>query len=847
MGKATIKGLLAHKLRLALTALSVVLGVSFVAGTFVLTDTINHTFDNVFAEVTSGVDVTVRAQSGFGDDPGLEATRDTVPASLVATVERLPGVKQAEGSVGGYAQPVKADGKAVTTGGAPNLGFNWGNVDALNPLEVRTGRPPAAANEVMLDALTAREHDFRLGQRVRVLTRAGSEEFTVVGTAGFGSADNLAGATLTIFDTPTAQRLFGKEGAFDTVDVVADDGVSPAELQQRLASALPPDVQVITGAEVGEETADAVKSGLGFFGTALLTFAGISLFVGAFIIFNTFSILVAQRTRELALLRALGASRRQVLGSVLAESLVVGLVSSAVGLGLGLIVAIGLQSLLKGFGIDLPSTDTQFLPRTVIASFIVGVGVTLVAAVGPARRAAKVPPMAALRDGGTSQTTDSLRRRGIVGAIVTGLGAAALFAGLFGGMDNGLPMVGLGAGLSFLGVAILSPLVARPMAAAIGSPLPRIAGTAGKLGRQNAMRNPRRTAATAAALMIGLGLVGCVSVMASSIKESAVEIFDRSLAADYTISTDQFVSTISPDVAARLASQPEIGAVTGLKNGPFKIDDSTKYLTGADPTTVSEVLNVDVQSGEYSALGRGEILVAEETAEDEGWSVGDPLRVAFARTGEAELRIGGTFARNELLGSYLVSTAVFEANYTEALDFVVLAKAAPGVAPQASRAAVERVAADYPNVTVRDQAETKDQQRQQVNQLVGLISALLGLAILIAFFGIVNTLALSVFERTRELGLLRAVGMSRRQVRSMVRGESVITSVLGAVLGLAVGVIFGWALVSALSDEGIDDLVIPGGQLLTYVVVAAIAGVVAAVGPARRAARLDVLAAISHD
>ncbi|MFP5318382.1 MAG: ABC transporter permease [Acidimicrobiia bacterium] len=847
MGRATLKGLLAHKLRLALTALSVVLGVAFVAGTFVLTDTINHTFDNVFAEVTAGVDVSVRARSGFGDDAPVEAQRDTVPASLVDLVGRVPGVARVEGSVGGYAQPVDREGKAVSTGGAPNLGFNWGQVEELNPLEVRTGRAPAAAGEVMFDAVTAREHDFELGQRVRVLTRSGSQEFTLVGTAGFGEADNLAGATLAIFDTPTAQRLFGKEGAFDTVDVVAGEGVTVPELRQRVADAVPADVEVLTGTEIGQENADAVKSGLGFFSTALLTFAGISLFVGAFIIFNTFSILVAQRTRELALLRALGASRRQVLTSVLGESLAVGLFSSLVGLGLGVLVAVGLQGLLKSFGIDLPSTETQFLPRTVIASFAVGVGVTLVAAVGPARRASKVPPMAALRDGAASTAPESLRRRSVAGAVVTGLGAAALFGGLFGGMDNGLPLVGLGAGLTFLGVAVLSPLVARPLAGAIGAPLPRLAGVAGRLGRQNAMRNPRRTAATAAALMIGLGLVGCVSVLAASVAESATGIFERSLAADYTVSTDQFFPTISPDVAQRLAEQPELGAVSGIKNGPFRIGDSTKYLTAADPATVREVLNLDLRSGDYSTLARGEMLVSEDAAEDEELSVGDTLRVTFARTGERELRIGGTFARNELLGSYLISSEVFVDNYTEPLDFVVLARAAPGVPPAASRAAVERVAEDYPNVTVRDQAETKQQQRDQVNQLVGLISALLGLALIIAFFGIVNTLALSVFERTRELGLLRAVGMSRRQVRSMVRGESVITSVLGAVLGLAVGVLFGWALVMALADEGIDALVVPGGRLGTYVAVAAVAGVVAAVGPARRAARLDVLSAISTE
>ncbi|MFN2504669.1 MAG: ABC transporter permease [Acidimicrobiales bacterium] len=846
MGKATLKGLLAHKLRLLLTALSVVLGVAFVSGTLVLTDTINHTFDATFTEVFAGVDLTVRARSGFGEGGGVTQDRATVPASLVGAVRAVPGVQEVEGSVGGYAQLVDPEGEAVGTGGAPNLGFNWGQVSQLSPLRIRDGRPPQRDGELVIDVSTAEEHGFELGQRVKVITRTGTGEHTLVGTAGFGTADNLAGASLAIFDTPTAQRLFGKEEAFDSVDIVAADGVPVVELRSRLDQALPDDVEVLAGDQVAKESSDSIKQGLSFFGTFLLTFAGISLFVGAFIIFNTFSILVAQRTRELGLLRALGASQRQVMTSVLVEALVVGLVSSVVGLGLGVLMAIGLQGLLSAFGIDLPTTTTQFLPRTVVASFIIGVGVTLVAAVAPARRASGVSPMAALREGGASPT-GSLRRRGIVGGVVAIAGVSSLLYGLLGDSDNALSLVGLGAGLTFLGVAILSPLVARPLAGAIGAPLARLTGVSGKLGRQNAMRNPRRTAATAAALMIGLGLVGCVAVLASSIKESTNEVFDRSLAADFAVSTDSFMPSISPELAHQLEAVPELAAVSALRTGEWRLNGSTKSLYGASPSGLRQVLNVEMRSGDFDSLAGGELLVWENEAEEKGWKVGDTVPMQFARTGEKALRIGGTYEKNELLGSYLVSTATYEANYTENLDFVVMAKIAPGVSPAAARTAIERVAEAYPNVNVRDQTEIKDEQRKQVNQLVSLVSALLSLAILIAFFGIVNTLALSVFERTRELGLLRAVGMSRRQVRSMVRGESVITSVLGAILGLTVGVLFGWALVATLSSEGISELVFPGGQLAIYVVVAAIAGVLAAVGPARRAARLDVLEAISQD
>jgi putative ABC transport system permease protein len=842
MVRAVLKGLLAHKLRLFLTAMAVVLGVSFVAGTFVLTDTINKTFDTLFGEISAGTDVAVRAASGFGEGTTSDTSRDTVPAALLDVVRRVPGVAAADGTVSGYAQYIDQAGKAVTTTGAPTLGFNWTNPD-LSPLTLRSGREPQRSGEVVVDAVTAKDHKFAVGDKVKVLFRGPTEEFTIVGITGFGKADNLAGATLAIFDVTTAQRVFGKVGRFDSIDAKAAEGVSALSLRDRVSGVVPAGVEVVTSQQVADESAKSVQQALGFFSTALLVFAGISLFVGGFIILNTFSILVAQRTRELALLRALGASRRQVRWSVVAEAFLVGLFASLVGLGLGILVALGLKALLGAFGIDLPASGVVIRPRTIIASLIVGVGVTVLSSISPARRASRIPPMAALRGAGVEQG-GSLRRRSIAGAVVTALGGAALLRGLFGG---GISLVGLGAALVFVGVALLSPLAAVPMARVIGAPFPRIAGMSGKLGRQNAMRNPRRTAATAAALTVGLGLVACVSVLAASIKSSAADVVDKYLAADYIISTSNFMPSISTDLAPRLARQPELAAVSALQTGEWRSDGATRDLFAGDPASLGQVLKLDVTAGDAGGLARGEILVGEQELKDKKLAVGGMLPMTFARTGTKELRIAGTFAKNQLLGDYLISTATFDANFTDRLEFVVLAKARAGVSPAAARAAVERVTADFPNVELRDQAEFKQQQEDQVNQILGLISALLALSILIALFGIVNTLALSIFERTRELGLLRAVGMSRRQVRSMIRGESVIIAVLGAVLGLAVGVLFGYAIVGALDDEGIGTVVIPGGQLLAYVVLAAIAGVIAAVFPARRAARLDVLAAIAHD
>ena len=842
MVRAVLKGLLAHKLRLFLTAIAVVLGVAFVAGTFVLTDTINKTFNTLFTEISAGTDITVRSESGFGDDANLDISRSTIPASLLAAVRAVPGVQAADGTVSGYAQFIDEQGKAVNTTGAPTLGFNW-TEPGLSPLTLRSGREPLRNGEVVVDAVTAREHDFALGDRIRILFRGPTEEFTVVGITGFGEADNLAGATLAIFEETTAQRVFAKPGRFDSIEAKAAEGVTTVELRDRIVTVVPAGVEVITSKEVADESAKAVSQALGFLSTALLVFAGIALFVGGFIILNTFSILVAQRTRELALLRALGASRRQVMVSVIAEAFAVGVFASVVGIGLGVLVAMGLQELLKSFGIDLPAAGVVLKPRTFIASVIVGVGVTVVSSIAPARRASRIAPMAALR-GGAEEHGGSLRRRSVVGAVVTALGAGVLLFGLFGG---GISLVGVGAALAFVGVALLSPVAAIPLSRIIGAPLPRIAGMSGKLGRQNAMRNPRRTAATSAALMVGLGLVACVSVLAASIKASAAEVVDEYLAADFIISTANFMPSISTDVAPRLARQPELVAVSGLQTGQWRSNGQGRSLYGADPATVGQVLKFEVTAGDAGALARGEILVGEEELKDKAMEIGGMLPMTFAQTGDTQLRIGGTFAKNQLLGNYLVSTATFDAHFPDRLDFVVLATARPGVTPAAARAAVEAVTGEFPNVEVRDQAEFKQQQEDQVNQILGLITALLFLSIIIALFGIVNTLALSIFERTRELGLLRAVGMSRRQVRSMIRGESVIIAVMGAVLGLAVGILFGFAVVNALSDEGIGSVVIPFGQLVTYVILAGLAGVIAAVFPARRAARLDVLAAISQE
>ncbi len=850
MWRATLKSLFARKLRLLLTTLSIVLGVGFVAGTFVLTDTMNAAFDQLFTQAASGSDVVVRSGSAFAPSAagpgggGGSDERKPVPEDLLPTVAAVPGVASASGDVSGYAQMVNpGDGEVIGSVGPPTIGTNWSETNGS--LELRQGTPPGGPDQVVVDAATATKYDLAVGDTIRILFQGPPGSFRIVGIAGFGTADNLGGATLALFDTTTAQAVLGKEGVFDQIDVVADQGVDPGALRTSVQRALPDGVEAVTSTTVADEQSDALKEGLGFFRTVLLVFAFIAMFVGGFIIFNTFSIIVAQRTKELALLRAIGASRRQVLVSVIGEAFLVGLIASGLGIVAGIGIAIGLQGLLAGFGIDLPSTSTQLEARTVIVALLLGVIVTVLAAVLPARRAARVAPIQALRESQDTGAGGRIGRRLIAGLLVTALGAAALVYGLFGGSSNAGSLTGLGAAVTFIGVAILSPLLARPLAGAIGRPI-RGLGIQGKLGRENAMRNPRRTASTASALMIGLGLVAMVTILSASLKASLDAALTDTLKADLTLTTSTFTQ-FSPDVAAQVAKVPGVAVVSQFRQADFRVDGSTQFLTAVDPATVEQVTNLGVASGSTASLDRGELMVSTKVADDHGWTVGDTVPAAFASTGKAPLAIGGVYDQNQLLGDYLISLDTYQRYFTEQLDTFAMVRLEPETDPATAQSAIEGVTKPFGNIEVQDQTAFRDQQAGFINQLLGLVTALLAMAILIALFGIVNTLGLSIFERTRELGLLRAVGMSRTQVKRMIRWESVIIAVLGAVLGIAIGVLFGWALQQALASEGVTKLAIPVGQLLIYVAFAGLAGVVAAIWPARRAAKLDVLASIAYE
>jgi putative ABC transport system permease protein len=849
MLRATIKSLLARKLRLLLTALAVVLGVGFTAGTFILTDTALASFDDLFGQAYSNVDVVVQAEQAFtptggGGGGGGGQELNPVPEGLLPKVQAVPGVRFAEGSVQAFAQIIDpATGKSITSGGAPTIGSSWSaNLSAFTLVE---GTAPVGPHQVVIDAGTAADHNLVVGQQVRIGTFAGTDAYTISGVVRFGSSNSLLGASFAIFDLPTAQRLFDREGTFDFIYVQGDGSATPEQLAERISGVLPSGYQAITGATAASEQQDQVNEGLGFLRTGLLVFGFVALFVGAFIIFNTFNIVVTQRSRELALFRALGARRRQVMTSVLVEAAVVGLVASIVGVLFGMVLAIGLKALVGAIGLKLPPTALVVEARTIIVSLILGTGITIVAAISPARRASRLAPIEALRE--STAPSSSIRRRVIIGSLVTLGGIGALAAGLFGGVSNAGIVVGLGAGLTFVGVAMLSPLVARPIASILGRPFR--GSISGKLGGENANRNPRRTASTAAALMIGLGLVAFVAVFAASLKASVTAVLDRTIRSDLMLTASQF-APFSPQLAKDLASDPNFSTVSALRQGAeAKVGSSTTFPAAIDPATITDVANIEMDAGSITDLSRPDTVAVSRTeADSKDFTVGETLQMEFARTGTQTLTVVGIFEPNALLNDYAVSLDTYDANVAQQLDSVVFLKYAPGVDQAAARAGVEAlVARDYPSVDVNDQEQTKQAYVMQVDQIFAIVYVLLILSVFISAFGIVNTLGLSIYERIRELGLLRAVGMSKRQVKRMIRVEAVIIAVLGALLGLVVGILFGWALQRALSDVGIDRLAIPVVQLVLMLIIAALIGVIAAILPARRASRINVLEAISYE
>ena len=847
MLKTALRNLAAHKLRLLATGLAVMLGVAFMAGTLVLTDTLGKTLDTMFADAYAGTDVVVRGPAAFKDPQSGWEMRGRIDATLVEQVAAVDGVAAAEGDVWGFAQLVGEDGEPVGNPGMgpPTAATNW-YASEMNTWDLVEGRGPETRDEVALDKRSAELGGYTVGEQATVLLRGTPVKVTVVGIATIGGADSPGGASFMMFTSAAAQEYAGEPGKFDSISAAAEPGVSQEELVRRISRAVPGGLEVTTGAALTKENQDAMQKALSFFNTFMLIFAVVALLVGGFMIFNTFFITVAQRTRENALLRAVGASRRQVLAAVLVEAIGVGIVASMIGLVAGVAVAAALKALLDAIGFSLPASDVVFTRGTAIVSFAAGMTVTLVAAVSPARKAGKVPPVAAMRDFQVSSTGYGSKQRILIGAGLLAAGAGALLYGLLADPSNPLSFVGAGVLAVFFGVSTLGRTVSLPLSRVIGFPLPRLRGIAGRLARENAMRNPKRTATTASALMIGVGLVTFITIFAASTKASFGKTVDRALSGDFVVTAGRFGlgGGLPPDFAARLTDLPEIDVAAGIRAGLAEVDGSPDVLIAASPDT-SKIFDVEPVQGSPDDLAvPGTIAVWDETAKDKGIRLGDQVPVVFQQTGTHQLRVAMIYGENGAAGNWMIGTATSEANFADQLDFQVFVKKAAGVTAADALAAVQREADAYPGAKVLDQTGYKEEQLAIVDQMLGLVYALLALAILIALLGIGNTLGLSILERTRELGVLRAVGMTRAQLRSAIRWESVIIALQGTLLGLMVGVFFGWALVTAMHDEGLNTFAIPGRSLALVVVLAALAGVVAAILPARRAARLDVLRAV---
>jgi putative ABC transport system permease protein len=849
MFRASLRSLVAHKLRLLLTGLSVVIGVGFLAGTLVFTDTLKATFDDLVGRTSENLSVVVRAESNFDTtDIGANTHRALVPESLIDEVKKVDGVKGAVGSIEGSDLLVTSDGRPVEpkSPGPPTLAVSW-TPSNFSSLTFVKGNGPTGAGQVAIDKAAADRYGLKVGDPVTVQTQNEPMPARIVGIVTVGGSSNLAGAVLSVFDLQTAQQVTGKPGFVNQINVEAASGMSESELADRIGAALPDKFEAVTGKAVQAEQSAAIDKALGFVNIFLLIFAGVALFVGLFIILNTFTMLVAQRTRELALLRAIGASRRQVLASVLGESAAVGVVASTVGLGLGFGVAVGVRGLLSAVGVEMPTGGLVTKPHTIIAAYLVGILVTMVAATFPAIRASRIPPVAAMRDG-VALPERSLRTRAVVGAGVTLIGAALIATSIRGSSGGAAARVGAGALVVMIGVWVMSALLSRPIVHAIGAPFAKLFPTVGSLARSNAIRNPRRTAATAAALMIGLALVSMLSVLATSTKASIGSLVDKNLGADYVLTSKSFQG-FSPDVAAKVRSAPGVATVGETRIGPAHLDGKSVMLAAVSDD-IGSVIKIDMAEGSLQrALQNGELVISKGSADGKHLGVGDTVSVGYPTGGTESIRIGGVFEDNDLLGNgganYLISLPTYEKNYNTQLDAIVYVLADPGQAVEAGKA-VSAALADYPQVKVQGQGDYKDSISAQIDQFVNLIFGLLGLALLIAVLGIVNTLALSVYERTREIGLLRAIGMTRRQLRRMVRLEAAVIALFGALLGLGLGVVFGWAVVSTSGGQ-LDQVVFPIGQLIAFVVGAGVIGVIAALVPAWRASRRPVLAAIATE
>jgi putative ABC transport system permease protein len=835
MMSVSVRNLRAHKVRLLLTLVSIVLGTAFVAGSFVFTDTLEHSFDSIFTDTTKGIDARVQPRHGY--DPG-------VPFALVEDIKAVPGVRAVQPEVRAPAVLVNSDGRRVDPGGAPSQAGGWEPATVTSPATFVAGHAPTAPDQVAINTGAADKGGIATGDHVKVVLPAhGVQDVVVSGI--YRVKSDTGGYIGVLFSQQQAVRLLTDGAHYSALDIAAERGVTEQQLTQRIATLLPSTLEARTGTQVRNDQTKGVTTALSFVNYILFGFGAIGLIVGTFIIYNTFSMLLAQRLRELALLRAVGASRRQIRRSVVFEAGVVGVAGSALGLLGGIGLAEGLRAILDALDLGLPAGGMVIAARTVIVSLLVGTGVTVLAAYAPARRAAKIPPVAAMREEFAAPTAHSLRRRTWIGLGVSALGLAATVAGAAGSSaGTGASLTGLGLVGLCAGAMLLSPVLARWVIGPLGRFVGRPFGAVGRLARTNAVRNPRRTAATAFALTLGLVLVSGIAVLGASMKASVNKLFDDNVRADYVLTTSVRLNVPAAAMTAA-AKVPGIGSFTELHELTVLVDGRRSSGTGVDGP-LAPVLRMPMKQG-APTVGGNDLLVSQNFATDHHLGVGST--VVLSRPGQRSVTetVTGVYAENQLLGPFLAGGDVYRAltPRDEWSGVVGLVKAAPGADLAALRKGLEQATNDFYVVNVDDRDQFKGEIATQVNGLLGLLYGLLGLAIVIAILGIVNTLALSVVERRREIGMLRAVGMQRRQVRRTVYLESALIAVFGAVLGLVLGLSYGSLFTHVLRDQGLDVLSVPYGQAAGFLVLAAVVGVLAALWPGIRAARTKPLAAIA--
>jgi putative ABC transport system permease protein len=854
--KVALRGMAGRKLRAILTAVAIVLGVAMMSGAFVLTDTIDKAFNTIFAESYAGTDAVVTGKETGISFEGESAEAPPIPDEILERVRQVDGVEQASGSVQDLqTKLLRPDGEAIDTGNSPAFAFGidtGAEVDRFNPLDLVEGRWAANSDEVVVDEGTADDENLKIGDRIGVAALGPAEQFEIVGIAKYGELSTIGSATFAILDLPTAQRLLGKQGQLDAVQAAAEEGVTPEELTQRIAAELGGSLTVRTGTEQAGDESREITTFTRIIRYFLLSFAGIALFVGAFVIFNTLSITVAQRTREFATLRTIGASRRQILTSVVIEALVIGLSASIVGLFSGLALAVGLSELFRLFDLELPQANTVFAVRTIVVSLLVGTLVTLLAGLFPALRATRVPPIAAVREGAALPPSRFAR---FVPYVASAIVALAVLALSYGTLAEGIAtgdrffMLGIGVLALFIGVAMLSPRLVKPLAKLVGIPARRYGGTAGQLADGNAQRNPGRTAATAAALMIGIALVTFVAVLAQGLRVSNSDAIERQIQADLIVTSKDGYTEFPAAVGDVVEDMPAVETVSHVRQDLAEIDGSGGNLTGLDER-INDVYDFRWEEGSdevLTGLGDDGAVLPNNFAEDNGLAVGDTVTVRSTDDEAKDFVVRGIYEASPfypLLGTASISRAAFDELYDRPRNRFTLLNL-PGD-PEAAKPPVEGALGDFADTRVQTRQEWIDKEDREIQRFLLFLYVLLALSVIISLFGMVNTLALSVFERTRELGMLRAVGMTRWQVRGMVTHESVITALIGAALGLPLGIFLALLVTRALEQYDLQ-FAIPALSLISFVVVAIVAGLLAAILPARRAARLRVLEALQYE